>query len=76
MRYIKLIPALIRWVIFGRDIDQLIMILLGEKPVTVTIETTKTGRFAIVNRYGDTLKDYARSRDARRGATRLGYSVA
>lgn len=66
--------ALIRWVAFGRDIDH--MILLGEKPVTVTIETTKTGRFAIVNRYGDTLKDYARARDARRGATRLGYAIA
>lgn len=66
--------ALLRWVVFGRTPDH--MILLGEKPVIVTITQTQTGRFAIVNRYGDTMKEYARARDARRGATRLGYSVA
>lgn len=64
----------LRWVVLGREADNLT--LLGVKPMTVSITQTDTGRFAIVNRYGDTLKDYARARDARRGATRLGYAVA
>lgn len=41
-----------------------------------TIKELSNGKFALINRVGETLGTYSRLRDARRGAVRKGLSFA
>lgn len=72
---IDTIAAAIRYVLYGRDEDQ--AFLMGDNSMTtVQIIPTDNGRFAVTDRHGTTVSTYARARDAKRGAQRLGYVVA
>jgi hypothetical protein len=49
--------------------------IFGETEM-VTLKKTATGRYGLFDREGFLINDYARARDARRGATRAGMVIA
>lgn len=64
---------LVRWVITGNE-DYNPYFPTGENDMARIVKNTDGSGTLFVD--GTAVKTYARARDARRGATRLGYSVA